>query len=415
MENKRKLAHIERIGWVKPIEGADNIELVGVLGWQCIAKKGEFQKGDPCVYIEIDSKVPETEAFEFLRAKNFKIKTMKLNKFKDQYGNGVISQGIAIPLGQFADTPSLVGLPEGSDATDILGITYSDPEDVKRKSNSVMGDKYRSMMDRRKEIFSKKWVKKMMKKAWFRKVMFALFGRKKDKPLQFPNWIAKTDEERIENLPQYLDDHTTVWLMTEKIDGTSTTFAIERTGRRKWEFIVCSRNVRMRTPDQPCYVGENVYWKMAYKYNVEDALKKIVELYESGNLMKVHRVVLQGETFGANLQGNPYRMKDIDFRAFNLIIEYKTGSEWNKHKLSTREMADVFGKCGLAIQTVPILGEYTFPEGIDMPAFKLEADGMSTVAEVKREGIVYRNLADARQSFKNVSNDFLLSKGGKKK
>lgn len=411
MENKRKLAHIEKIGWVKPIEGADNIELVGVLGWQCIAKKGEFQKGDRCVYIEIDSKVPETDAFEFLRAKGFKIKTMKLNKFKDEYGNGVISQGIAIPVSQFGT--KVDSLKEGDDATDILGVTYSDPEDVKRKSNALVGDKYRSMMDRRKEIFSKKWVKRMMKKAWFRKVMFALFGRKKDKPLAFPNWIAKTDEERIENLPQYLDDHKTVWLMTEKIDGTSTTFAIERNGMRKWEFIVCSRNVRMRTPDQPCFVGDNVYWKMAYKYNVEDSLKKIAKLYESGGLMKVQRIVLQGETYGANLQGNPYRMNDIDFRAFNLVLEWKCGGEWNKSKLSTREMADVFEKCGLDIQTVPILGEYTFPEGIDMPTFKLEADGMSTLSQVKREGIVYRNLADARQSFKNVSNDFLLSKGKK--
>ena len=82
-EKKRALAHIEKIAWIKPIEGADNIELVGVLGWKCIAKKGEFKEGDPCVYIEIDSKVPEIDAFEFLRSKGFKIKTMKLNKFKD--------------------------------------------------------------------------------------------------------------------------------------------------------------------------------------------------------------------------------------------------------------------------------------------------------------------------------------------
>ena len=92
IDGKRSLAHVEKVAWVKPIEGADNIEVIGVLGWVCIAKIGEFKKGDLCVYIEIDSKVPEKEWSEFLRKKHFKIKTMKLNRFN------VISQGIALPL-----------------------------------------------------------------------------------------------------------------------------------------------------------------------------------------------------------------------------------------------------------------------------------------------------------------------------
>ena len=95
IDGKRSLAHVEKISWVKPIEGADNIELIGVLGWTCIAKIGEFSEGDFCVYIEIDSKVPEKEWSEFLRSKKFKIKTMKLGKFK------VISQGLALPLDVF--------------------------------------------------------------------------------------------------------------------------------------------------------------------------------------------------------------------------------------------------------------------------------------------------------------------------
>ena len=49
IDGKRSLAHVEKIAWVKPIEGADNIELIGVLGWTCIAKIGEFKEGDPCV------------------------------------------------------------------------------------------------------------------------------------------------------------------------------------------------------------------------------------------------------------------------------------------------------------------------------------------------------------------------------
>ena len=114
---KRALAHIEKIEWVKPIEGADNIELIGVLGWGCIAKKGEFKPGDYAVYIEIDSLCPATdERFAFLESKKYKIKTMKLSKFN------VISQGIALPLSWFEE---LKGKKQGEDVTDILGITYA--------------------------------------------------------------------------------------------------------------------------------------------------------------------------------------------------------------------------------------------------------------------------------------------------
>ena len=81
VNGKRALAHIEKVTNIRPIEGADNIEQCYVLGWNLICKKGEFKEGDPCVYIEIDSKVPEREEFEFLRTKGFKVKTMKLGKF----------------------------------------------------------------------------------------------------------------------------------------------------------------------------------------------------------------------------------------------------------------------------------------------------------------------------------------------
>ena len=42
----RKLATIRRIKAIKPIEGADFIELALIDGWQCVAKKGEFEPGN---------------------------------------------------------------------------------------------------------------------------------------------------------------------------------------------------------------------------------------------------------------------------------------------------------------------------------------------------------------------------------
>ena len=409
-EKKRALAHVEKIAWIKPIEGADNIELVGVLGWRCIAKKGEFHVGDSCVYIEIDSKVPELECFEFLRSKHFKIKTMKLNKFKDEYGESVVSQGIAIPLvvfrgmSVFTNGFILETQPEGADVTDALGVTYADPEDVKRKTSNPNA-KYDSMKMRHKKIFSNKFVKKMMKHEWFRKMMFMVFGKKSDKPLAFPDWIKKTDEERIENLPQYLEDHETIWEMTEKIDGTSSTYAMERPkkklfGKPEYELIVCSRKIRQRTPDQKCFVGENVYWQMAFKYDIQKALQWFLE-----KKSWIDKVILQGEIFGQNLQGNPYKKQDVDFRAFNLIFIKPDGE---KIRLTREDMEIALSNVN--IPCVPYLGTFTFPKGITMHEFKAFADGKSVEADVKREGIVFRDKSNPFRSFKNVSNDFLLHK-----
>lgn len=41
---KRKLASVQTISDIQPIEGADRIEVVSVLGWKCVAKKGEFHR-----------------------------------------------------------------------------------------------------------------------------------------------------------------------------------------------------------------------------------------------------------------------------------------------------------------------------------------------------------------------------------
>ena len=174
--SERKLAHIEKIEWIKPIEGADNIELIGILGWVCISKIGEFKVGDTCVYFEIDSKLPEAEWSEFMRAKHFKVKTMKLGKFK------VISQGLALPLAAF----------EWDEPEDESGVTswhndsikYSVEEDNIRKARNVdPNTKYNSMAARHQKIFKTKPIRWLMKRFWGKKLLFLFFGKKKDKPL----------------------------------------------------------------------------------------------------------------------------------------------------------------------------------------------------------------------------------------
>lgn len=66
---KRKLASVQYVHHISPIEGADRIECIHVLGWQCVANKGQFQVGEKCVYMEVDSFLPICEQFEFLRGR----------------------------------------------------------------------------------------------------------------------------------------------------------------------------------------------------------------------------------------------------------------------------------------------------------------------------------------------------------
>lgn len=384
MAKERALAHIEEIAWIKPIDGADNIELIGVLGWVLIAKIDEFKVGDKAVFVEIDSKCPaDDERFAFLEKKHYKVKTMKLGKFK------CFSQGLALPLTLF---PELSDRKLGDDVTKELRITYSSEEDRKRKSNKVDPNaKYKAMAARHKEFFSKPIIRKIMRYDIGRKLLFLFFGKKKDNPKQFPSWIVKTDENRIENCPFYLESNEE-WVQTEKIDGTSCTYAVDRMkrGKNKFEFVVCSRNVRQADRDQECYHDSNIYWELADKYNIE----KVLSDYAIAN--NYDRVVLQGEGTGS-VQGNPYKLKDNRLFVFNLVVE--------GIRKGTQEMAKFCEENNL--EHVPIINEhYKTPD--TMEEIKLQADGFSIInPKVKREGFVYRSL-DGQQSFKNVSREYLL-------
>ena len=385
INDRRALAYIQHVTNIRPIEGADNIEQCNVLGWNLICKKGEFHEGDPCVYIEIDSKVPEREEFEFLRAKDFKVKTMKLGKFN------CISQGLAMPQSAFKE---LTGLSEGTDVTDILGIKYSVQEDNTRKSNGDPNAKYKSMAARHQKIFKKKWARWMMRRSWGRKIMFFFFGKKKDNPRGFPTFVSKTDEERVENQPWRIGDGKT-YLATEKLDGTSCTYALERKGRNKFEFYVCSRNVRQQDEKQECYHDHNIYWDLAFKYNIEQHLKDFLNQFP-----QLKWVCIQGEGVGS-VQGNPLKLTEDDLYVFN-FKESQTG-RWSS-------MAGAGQVREWGMKWVPILGEVQMPD--TMEELKVLATGKSKVnPEVMREGIVYRSL-DGSDSFKNVSREYLLKHNG---
>lgn len=388
VNGERALAYIVTIDDIKPIPNYDRVEHARVGGWRIIIRKGQFNVGDKALYIETDSLVPSNDKrFDFLESKHYKVKTIKMCK--------VYSQGLLMPLSEF---PELKDKEVHEDVTKLLGIKYYVAEDNARKAKTNPNAKYNNMCARNKKLAKKKWWKWLMKRMWGRKLLFVFFGSKNDNPKEFPTWIKKTDEDRIENCMYMLDDKEP-YVVTEKIDGTSTTVFLDLT-KRKTDFGVCSRNVRQMDMNAENFhskdAGGNVYWEMAIHYNMEDALKKIAKERNA------ERVVLQGETYGESLQANPYKIKGRDFAAFNLIIDGV--------RLGSLEARDILAKYDIPF--VPIVNNYYILPDQDMfEEFKQSADGMSVInKKCKREGFVYRSL-DGQKSFKNVSRKYLLSKG----
>lgn len=355
-QTMRTLASIRKISSVFPIKGKDRVEMVTVDGWTCMVAKSEnFKPGDTCIFCEPDSVFPATEEWEFLRKYNYRIKTQK---FKDADGLPIYSQGLVLPVSKVKKCFVL-----GDDVTAELGITqYEDTRDVE---------------------VEKKFKNPLMRYEWFRK----LTGRAKIVHGDFPAEISKTDEERVQNCPDRwkLSD---AWIATEKVDGQSGTFLLRQKKFLFWkryEFVVCSRNM---TTD----VKTSSYWQVAVKYDIENALKKMI-----GNNKWI---CLQGEILGPGIQKNKYKLIDYSFKGFNIITP--------EGRLSTTSASALVKQYGIPwVPIIETLSRSWFEHKTvnDILAY---SNGMSQVnKDTCREGIVFRSF-NGRHSFKVVSPEFLI-------
>ena len=401
---ERELAYVVIVDAITPINGYDRVELAHVGGWTVVVGKGEFHAGDPAIYFEIDSKLPEVEPFtnmEFLAKKGYKVKTQKMCKSISQgllmsaanfgwyISNESIDKKTPVIVDKEANEHSIEG--ESRFLTKQLGVTYYVAEDNTRKANSV--DKYKKMAQRHGKLFSHQPFKWLMKRVWGKKFLFVFFGKKKDSR-NWPAWVVKTDEERVQNIPWILKDKEP-WIATEKIDGTSTTFTLKR---GKWphkdEFYVCSRNVVFDKPDKTCFYDTNVYIEMAEKYDIFNKMKDL--LYN--HFADCEWITIQGETYGPGIQKRDYHAPEHAFMAFNFITS-KDG-RWG-----TREMSNLLEK-NMGIPCVPILDDnFILPDSVE--ELLNYATGESVCDNEMREGIVFRS-KDGSKSFKAVSNEFLL-------
>lgn len=188
---ERKLASIQRIKSLDPIPDAEFILKATVLGWELVVKKDEFQVGDACVYIEIDSLMPERPEFDFLKSSNMRIRTARMR--------GQISQGICFPLSILGGNQDLA---DGTDVTEMLGIKKYEPVIPACLEGDVEG--------------------------------------------AFPVFVPKTDEPRIQTCEDMI--HRNVALpcyISEKLDGSSVTYFYN-----EGKFGVCGRNWEFKPSDK---------------------------------------------------------------------------------------------------------------------------------------------------------------------
>jgi RNA ligase (TIGR02306 family) len=246
------VASIQRVRDVRQHPNADALDLCTVLGWQVVVKKGEFKSGDLCVYIEIDSVLPDKPDFEFLRNKNFRIKPIKLR--------GEASNGICFPLSILSKFPVKVDhiYTEGDDVTEVLGITHYEKPIPAELSGKVVGHR--------------------------------------------PGFIRKTDELNLRSYPHVLDAMKGLpYYITRKDDGSSGTFFL-----KDGVFGVCSRNLQLQEDEK------NGFWRMARKYDVENALR-------TSYLGQTENVAIQAEVVGPGVNGNNLGLKELELHVFNLI------------------------------------------------------------------------------------------------
>lgn len=372
----RSLAHIERITDIQPIEGKDLIVYASVLGWGCIIQKDEFQMGDLAVYVEIDSVLSEKPEFEFLRkrcfvdngvVRGFRIRSLKM-------GN-VISQGILFPLSILPPG----NYSEGQDVTETLGIVLYENRETKEAEERS----YKQLI--------------AGKKGWWFRIKRLLHLKTS---MQWPEWVTKTDEPRLQNMPQILEDDGDFYI-SEKAEGQSLSFS-NKDGKE----YLCSRTQVKEIR------GGNFLEKilalldnfiLGSKFTGNSNWQYVAEKYDLWNRIP-KGYTIQAEVIGQGIQGNIYQLKDFDMLVFNVeLIGFGT--------LPLDQMLAFCEKHGL--KTVPILNEKVKLNTKTLQEWLDYADGESVLYPTLREGIVFKKHTTdgSKVSFKIRSNKYLLKHG----
>jgi RNA ligase (TIGR02306 family) len=366
MENTNSVCYVGLIGEIIPIEGADNIELALVGGWQAITKKGEYQVGDMVVVATTDAVIPVTlsdlmEVTNYLR-KGQRVRTVKLR--------GVYSECLIIPLKYtFKSEIAINGFVEGQDMMGLLNITKYEPP-VK---------------------------------------MVQLSGGRKFKYHQNPNFHVYYKFPNLKNAPEMFNEEDIV-TVTRKLHGTNARYGIVRKKRLSifdrvkklfgfqwvgYEYVYGSHNVEKGSDSQGFY--ETDVWRdTSENYQIKEKLWKFVKTFGSEEFLG-DGLIIYGEIYGHGIQKNyNYGLEDIKFAGFDV--------ELNGKYLPYNDEKYLFEVLDLPRVEVLYLGTWS-KEKQDKYVFNNNIEG----TKVPHEGVVVKSVTGDRHKVGKVINpDYLI-------
>jgi RNA ligase (TIGR02306 family) len=363
MENLNSVCYVGRIGEIRPIEGADNIELAMVGGWHAITKKGQYKVEDQVIIATTDAVIPVSISDEmgvtgYLR-KGQRVRTVKLR--------GVYSECLILPMDLlvFSDKIS-----DGEDMMEMLGIFKYEPP-VKMVEMSVGGRKFKYHQNPNFHVYYK-----------------------------FPN---------LKNAPEMFNEEDLVTI-TRKLHGTNARYGIVRKKNlslwdrvrkffgNKWvefEYVYGSHNVEKGSDSQGFY-STDVWRTVAEEYNIKEKLWEYVkEYYDPQHLGS--GIVIYGEIYGHGIQKNyEYGLQDIKFAGFDVEVDGTYQSYFNERTIFII----------LDLPTVELLyhGNWSKEEQ-DKHVFGNFIEG----TKVPHEGVVVKSVTGERQKVGKVVNpDYLI-------
>jgi RNA ligase (TIGR02306 family) len=400
-EISRKLASFRTVSEILPIEGADKIEIAKIDGWQVVTQKGWATPGKLVIYFEVDSFLPIRPEFEFLRksgyrahpeiGEGFRLKTIKLR--------GELSQGLIMPINE-------------------LFPPMENPDDVGKWGlwNSAIGPRKLEYVPRPNEesqpnvaLEDGEDLTEVLKvKLWEAPIKACLKGMARG---NFPSFIPKTDQERVQNLKKYFGrwDKDRRYQVTLKLDGSSMTVYRRRlfmnaegglttdrenaTYEMPAEIGVCSRNLDLKRDDT------SVFFKVFDMENLEEKINAIANHLNED-------IALQGEVMGPGVQGNREKFPEYRFYVYDI---WSITKQAYKDPSATWVLCDNFG-----LRHVPLvmnLGSLATILGNDDPMERfLELAKQKSINHDVAEGVVLKAMGPGpRHSFKVINNDFLLA------
>jgi RNA ligase (TIGR02306 family) len=366
MENQNSVCYVGKVTEIKAIEGADNIELAVVGGWNAITKKGEYKVGDLVVIATTDAVIPQelSDAMgvtSYLR-KGQRVRTVKLR--------GVYSECLIMSKNTIPALRKHPIISEGEDLMELLGIFKYEPPAVQVQLASGRKIKYH----------------------------------------QNPNFGVYYKFPNLKNVAGLFTEEDLVEI-TRKIHGTNARYGIVKKKKisiwdkvkrffgNEWveyEYVYGSHNVEKGSDSQGFY-DTDVWRTIAEKYQIREKLWDLFKQYKDYYEIE-EGIVIYGEIYGAGIQKNyDYGLDGIRFAGFDVTI--------NGGYCDSVRTRDIFFNV-LELPHVPYLYAGAWSQEIqDQYVFNNFIEG----TKVPHEGIVIKHVDGERNKVAKVINpDYLI-------